>query len=74
MTIVRCGRVRAHALAAGACLSALMAAPAFAQQPAPDYRGDMSNTPYFLKNTSEVVKNQNVLTVGWIYAFSSKTP
>ena len=39
-----------------------------------EYRGDMSNTPYFLKNTSDVVKNQNVLTVGWIYAFSSKMP
>ena len=39
-----------------------------------EYRGDMSNTPYFFKNTSEVVKNQNALTVGWVYAFSSKTP
>ena len=39
-----------------------------------EYRGDMSNTPYFLKNTSETVENQNALTVGWIFAFSPKTP
>jgi len=39
-----------------------------------EYRGDMSNTPYFLKNTIDIVKNQNALTVGWVYAFSSKTP
>jgi hypothetical protein len=39
-----------------------------------EYRGDMSDTPFFIKNTNGIVKNQNVLTVGWIYAFSSKTP
>ena len=39
-----------------------------------EYRGDMSNVPYFLKNMTEAVKNQNALTVGWVYAFSSKTP
>src|SRR6185503_3064955 len=27
-----------------------------------EYRGDTSNTPYFLENTSDLVKNQNVLT------------
>jgi hypothetical protein len=39
-----------------------------------EYRGDMADSPYFLKNTSELSKNQNALTVGWVYAFSSKTP
>ena len=41
-----------------------------------EYRGDFSNLTrgYFLKNTGELVKNQNALTVGWVYAFSSKTP
>ena len=39
-----------------------------------EYRGDRSNTPYFFKNSSEVVTHQHVLTVGWIYAFSSKMP
>ncbi len=39
-----------------------------------EYRGDMSNQTYFLKNASEAVKNQNALIVGWVYAFSSKTP
>ena len=39
-----------------------------------EYRGDMSNKAYFFKNAREIVKNQNALTVGWVYAFSSKTP
>jgi Putative beta-barrel porin-2, OmpL-like. bbp2 len=39
-----------------------------------EYRGDMSDTPFFIQNTSGTVKNQNVLTVGWVYAFSTKTP
>ena len=39
-----------------------------------EYRGDFANTPYFLKDAKEMVKNQNVLTAGWVYAFSSKTP
>ena len=39
-----------------------------------EYRGDKSDHTYFSKRTSQMVKSQNVLTVGWIYAFSSKTP
>ena len=39
-----------------------------------EYRRDWSDSAYFLKNANEVVKNQNALTVGWVYAFSSKTP
>ena len=41
-----------------------------------EYRGDFSNLNggYFLKGTGELVKGQNSLTVGWVYAFSSKTP
>jgi len=39
-----------------------------------EYRGDMTQDPYFLKSTSEIVKSQNALTVGWVYAFSSKAP
>jgi Putative beta-barrel porin-2, OmpL-like. bbp2 len=39
-----------------------------------EYRGDFSNTPYFLKETSELKKNQQALTIAWIYAFSSKMP
>ena len=39
-----------------------------------EYRGDKSDHTYFSKRTSEMVKSQNVLTIGWIYAFSSKTP
>ena len=39
-----------------------------------EYRGDMAKTPYFIKHTRDMVKNQNVFTLGWVYAFSSKTP
>ena len=41
-----------------------------------EYRGDFSNPTggYFLKNTGELVKKQNALTVAWVYAFGSKTP
>jgi hypothetical protein len=39
-----------------------------------EYRTDLSNTAYFTKNTSEMVRHQSVLTVGWMYAFSSKAP
>lgn len=39
-----------------------------------EYRGDMSDQPYFLKNTTETVKNQRALTIGWVYAFSTKAP
>jgi len=36
-----------------------------------EYRGDSSNHPYFYKNTLEV-SGQRTLTVGVVYAFSSK--
>jgi len=39
-----------------------------------EYRGDFSNAEYFIKNTTDIVKNQNELTVGWVFAFSSKSP
>ena len=42
-----------------------------------EYRGDFSNNPFFTKttdNTTELKKNQQAITVGWIYSFSSKTP
>ena len=39
-----------------------------------EYRADMAETPYFIKNASETSKNQNALIIGWVYAFSSKTP
>ncbi len=39
-----------------------------------EYRGDMAETPYFIKNARETSKNQNALIIGWVYAFSSKTP
>ncbi len=39
-----------------------------------EYRGDFAETPYFIKNTSEMSKNQHAIIVGWVYAFSSKTP
>ena len=39
-----------------------------------EYRGDMTDTPYFNKNASETSKNQHTFTIGWVYAFSSKTP
>jgi putative OmpL-like beta-barrel porin-2 len=39
-----------------------------------EYRGDMADKAYFLKKTSSTAKNQNVFTIGWVYAFSSKTP
>lgn len=41
-----------------------------------EYRGDFSNLDggFFLKNLSESVKSQHALTVGWVYAFSSRTP
>jgi len=39
-----------------------------------EYRGDFSNLSggYFLKNAGELSKSQNALTVGWVYAFSSR--
>ena len=39
-----------------------------------EYRGDFSDSPFFLKNFDEPVKNQNTFTVGMVYAFSSKAP
>ncbi len=37
-----------------------------------EYRRDMSDTPFFLKNAAQQIKNQDTLTVGIVYAFSSK--
>lgn len=39
-----------------------------------EYRGDVAETPYFIENSSDMVKNQHALTIGWVYAFSSKAP
>jgi Putative beta-barrel porin-2, OmpL-like. bbp2 len=37
-----------------------------------EYRGDFSNNPFFIQNTSTLVKSQNELIIGWIYAFTTK--
>lgn len=37
-----------------------------------EYRGDFSNEQYFVKNADETVGSQNTLTVGFIYAFTTK--
>ena len=37
-----------------------------------EYRRDMSDTPFFQKNVSSLVKHQDTLTVGIVYAFSSR--
>ena len=37
-----------------------------------EYRGDFSDTPFFLKSGSGLVKSQSTFTVGMIYAFSTK--
>ncbi|HEY2432973.1 MAG TPA: porin [Vicinamibacterales bacterium] len=39
-----------------------------------EYRNDHADTDYFIKETDEKVRNQSVFTIGWVYAFSSKTP
>ena len=39
-----------------------------------EYRGDFSDVPFFLKNTTATVKNQHVVTIGFVYAFSTKAP
>jgi Putative beta-barrel porin-2, OmpL-like. bbp2 len=39
-----------------------------------EYRNDHASTDYFVKETDAKVANQGVFTVGWVYAFSSKTP
>ena len=37
-----------------------------------EYRGDFSGEQYFVKHTDETVKSQNTLTIGFIYAFTTK--
>ena len=37
-----------------------------------EYRRDMSDRPFFLKDVSSLVKHQDTLTVGIVYAFSSR--
>jgi hypothetical protein len=39
-----------------------------------EYRRDFSDVAFFPKNAAEHVKNQDTLTVGFVYAFSSKAP
>jgi hypothetical protein len=39
-----------------------------------EYRRDFSDIPFFLKNASTQVKNQNTFTAAVIYAFSTKAP
>jgi hypothetical protein len=39
-----------------------------------EYRRDFSDIPFFLKNASQQVKQQNTVAAGIIYAFSTKTP
>jgi Putative beta-barrel porin-2, OmpL-like. bbp2 len=36
-----------------------------------EYRRDFSNIPFFLKTTTETIKKQDTVTVGFIYAFNS---
>jgi hypothetical protein len=37
-----------------------------------EYRGDFANNPYFIDDTGSFKKNQQALTIGWVYAFSTK--
>ena len=37
-----------------------------------EYRGDFSDTPFYLKSGSALGKNQSTFTIGMIYAFSTK--
>jgi len=39
-----------------------------------EYRHDITQQPFFLKNASDTVNTQPVLTIGWILALSSKRP
>ena len=39
-----------------------------------EYRRDFSDSKFFLKKVAEPVKNQDVFTIGFVYAFSSKLP
>lgn len=39
-----------------------------------EYRGDFSDVPYYPKNAGETVKSQHTLTVGLVYAFTTKAP
>lgn len=37
-----------------------------------EYRRDFSNVPFFVKNVNTLKKNQDTLTIGFVYAFSTK--
>ncbi len=39
-----------------------------------EYRRDSSDEPFFPKNAAEIVGSQDLLTVGFVYAFSTKSP
>ena len=39
-----------------------------------EYRGDFSDVPYYPKNAEGMVKSQHTLTVGLVYAFTTKAP
>jgi hypothetical protein len=41
-----------------------------------EYRGDASDVPFFIKDTdaTNLKKNQNTFTIGFVYAFSTKAP
>ncbi len=39
-----------------------------------EYRGDASDVPFFIKNATNLKKNQNTFTIGFVYAFSTKSP
>jgi len=35
-----------------------------------EYRGDMTRDPFFVKDTSDLVRAQKALTVAWVYSYS----
>ncbi len=39
-----------------------------------EYRRDFSDIPFFLRSASQHSKQQNTLTAGVVYAFSTKSP
>lgn len=39
-----------------------------------EFRRDFSDEDFFLKEASDIVKNQSTFTIGFVYAFSSKAP
>ena len=39
-----------------------------------EYRHDVSDVPFFLKNATQQIDHQDTFTVGLVYAFSSKAP